>query len=132
MHAAKSLKDVYEDLQMFRGSVNDRFNAYFGQFREAAREFFESLDALRTSDLPSLRFEALVQIKAKSESVQERMHRRIYDEVTRGELSEVEISTLLNVNREVFVANHNTVLALADALLDIDSARDFASIPAAR
>ena len=132
VHAAKSLKDVYEDLQMFRGSVNDRFNAYFGQFREAAREFFESLDALRTSDLPPLRFEALVQIKAKSESVQERMHRRIYDEVTRGELSEVEISTLLNVNREVFVANHNTVLALADALLDIDSARDFASIPAAR
>ena len=132
VHAAKSLKDVYEDLQMFRGSVNDRFNAYFGQFREAAREFFESLDALRTSDLPPLRFEALVQIKAKSESVQERMHRRIYDEVTRGELSEVEISTLLNVNREVFVANHNIVLALADALLDIDSARDFASIPAAR
>ena len=132
VHAAKSIKDVYEDLQMFRGSVNDRFNAYFGQFREAAREFFESLDALRTADLPPLRFEALIQIKAKSESVQERMHRRIYDEVTRGELSEVEISTLLNVNREVFIANHNLVSALADALLDIDSARDFASIPATR
>ena len=131
VHAAKSVRDVYEDLQSFRGSVNDRFNAYFGQFREAAREFFESLDALRTSDLPPLRFEALVQIKAKSETVQERMHRRIYDEVTRDELSEVEISTLLNVNREVFVANHNIVLALADALLDSDSARDFASIPAA-
>ena len=132
VHAAKSIKDVHEDLQMFRGSVNDRFNAYFGQFREAAREFFESLDALRTAALPPLRFEALIQIKAKSESVQERMHRRIYDEVTRGELSEVEISTLLNVNREVFVANHNIVSALADALLDIDSARDFASIPATR
>ncbi|RZV37751.1 MAG: hypothetical protein EX272_04465 [Chromatiales bacterium] len=132
VHAAKSLKDVYEDLQMFRGSVNDRFNAYFGQFREAAREFFESLDALRTSDLAPVRFEALIEIKAKSESVQERMHRRIYDEVTRGELGEVEISTLLNVNREVFVANHNIVAALADAMLDIDAAGDFASIPAAR
>ncbi len=132
VHAAKSLKDVYEDLQMFRGSVNDRFNAYFGQFREAAREFFESLDALRTSDLPPVRFEALIEIKAKSESVQERMHRRIYDEVTRGELSEVEISTLLNVNREVFIANHNIVAALADAMLDIDAASDFASVPAAR
>ena len=132
VHAAKSLKDVYEDLQMFRGSVNDRFNAYFGQFREAAREFFESLDALRTSDLPPVRFEALIEIKAKSQSVQERMHRRIYDEVTRGELSEVEISTLLNVNREVFVANHNIVAALADALLDIDAASDYASIPAVR
>lgn len=132
VHAAKSMKDVYEDLQLFRGSVNDRFNAYFGQFREAAREFYESLDALRMSDLPSLRFEALIEIKAKSESVHQRMHRRIYSEVARDELSEVEISTLLNVNRELFVANHSLVTALADAMLNLEAASDFASIPAAR
>lgn len=132
VHAAKSIKDVHEDLQMFRASVNDRFNAYFGQFREAAREFYESLDSLQTSDLPSLRFAALIEIKGKSESVQQRMHRRIYDEVAREELSEVEISTLLNVNRELFVANYSLVSALADAMLDMDAASDFASIPAAR
>ncbi|MDH3621940.1 MAG: Na/Pi symporter [Gammaproteobacteria bacterium] len=132
VHAAKSMKDVYEDLQVFRGSVNDRFNAYFGQFREAAREFYESLDSLQTSDLPPLRFEALIEIKDKSESVHQRMHRRIYDEVAREELNEVEISTLLNVNRELFVANHSLVSSLADAMLDLDSASDFASIPAAR
>ncbi len=132
VNAAKSMKDVYEDLQLFQSSVNDRFNAYYGQFREAAREFYESLDALQTSDLPSLRFAALIEIKGKSESVQQRMHRRIYDEVARGELSEVEISTLLNVNRELFVANHSLVTALADALLDLDAASDFASIPASR
>jgi len=132
VNAAKSMKDVYEDLQLFQSSVNDRFNAYYGQFREAAREFYESLDALRTSDLPPLRFAALIEIKGKSESVQQRMHRRIYDEVARGELSEVEISTLLNVNRELFVANHSLVSALADALLDLDAAGDFASIPASR
>ncbi len=59
------------------------------------------------------------------------MRHRIYDEVSRGELSEVEISTLLNVNRELLVANQSLVSALADALLNMDSARDFASIPAA-
>lgn len=132
VHAAKSVKDVYEDLQMFRASVDDRFNAYFGQFREAAREFYGSLDSLQTSHSPSLRFAALIEIKGKSESVQQRMHRRIYNEVARGELSEVEISTLLNVNRELFVANHSLVSALADAMLNMDAASDFASIPAAR
>ena len=60
------------------------------------------------------------------------MHRRIYDEVSRGELSEVEISTLLNVNRELFVANQSLISSLADALLNMESAGDFASIPAAR
>ena len=132
VHAAKSIKDVYVDLKLFRGSVKDRFNAYFGQFREAAREFYEALKSLRTSDISSLRFEALVDIKGKSELVHNRMHRRIYDEVSRGELSEVEISTLLNVNRELFIANQSLVSALADALLESESASDFASIPAAR
>jgi phosphate:Na+ symporter len=132
VHAAKSMKDVYQDLELFRGSINDRFNAYFGQFREAAREFYEALSALRASDIPALRFEALVEIKVKSETVHNRMHRRIYDEVARGELSELEISTLLNVNREAFVASQSLISALADALLNMESASDFASIPAAR
>lgn len=132
VQAAKSMKDVHADLVLFRGSVNDRFNAYFGQFREAAREFYEALDSLRATDIPALRFEALVDIKSKSEAVHNRMRHRIYDEVARGELSEVEISTLLNVNRELLVASQSLVSALADSLLNMEAARDFASIPAAR
>jgi phosphate:Na+ symporter len=132
VQAAKSMKDVSADLELFRGSVNDRFNAYFGQFREAAREFYEALDSLRRSDIPAVRFETLVEIKNKSESVHNRMQHRIYNEVSRGELSEVEISTLLNVNRELLVASQSLVSALADALLSMDAAREFASLPAAR
>lgn len=131
VQAAKSMKDVHSDLELFRGSVKDRFNAYFGQFREAAREFFEVLDTLRKVEIPELRFEALVQIKNKAETLHSRMRHRIYDEVSRGELSEVEISTLLNVNRELLVANQSLVSALADALLNMESARDFATIPSA-
>ena len=132
VQAAKSMKDVHSDLELFRSSIKDRFNAYFGQFREAAREFFEALDSLEKLDLPALRFEALVEIKNKAESVHGRMRHRIYDEVARGELNEVEISTLLNVNRELLVANQSLVSALADTLLNMESASDFASIPAAK
>ena len=132
VHAAKSMKDTHLDLQAFEESVNDRFNAYLDQFREAVREFYELLGSLRGAELPALRFEALVELKNRSEKLHERMHRRIYDEVARGELSRVEISTLLNVNRELYVANQSLVSALADALLDMDAADDFASIPVAR
>ncbi|MBT8102429.1 MAG: Na/Pi symporter [Gammaproteobacteria bacterium] len=132
VQAAKSMKDIYADLELFRGSVNDRFNAYFGQFREAAREFYEALDSLRNSDVPAMRFESLVDIKKKSEDLHNRMRHRIYNEVSRGELSEVEISTLLNVNRELLVANQSLASALADALLNMESSRDFASLPTAR
>ena len=132
VHAAKSMKDTHHDLAAFEESVNDRFNAYFDQFRETLREFYELLAALKRAHLPALRFEALVELKNRGEKLHQRMHRRIYGEVERGELSQVEISTLLNVNRELYVANQSLVSALADALLDMDAADDFASIPVAR
>ncbi len=132
VHAAKSIKDVYPDLRQFHESVNDRFNAYYDQFRECAREFYEAFDNLRVADLPTLNFETLVEIKNKTEAIHQRMHKRIYREVARGELSEVEISTLLNVNRELYISHHSLLSALADALLDLESASDFASIPSMR
>lgn len=131
VHSAKSVKDIRQDLHLFRDSVNDRFNAYYHQFREIVREFYESMDSLEASELPALRFEGLVELKNKSEALHQRMHRRIYDEVERGELSRVEVSTLLNVNRELYVSNLSLISALADALLDMASADDFASIPSA-
>ena len=70
-------------------------------------------------------------VKNKGETLHDRMHRRIYDEVERGELGRGEISTLLNVNRELYVSNLSLISALADALLDMDSAEEFASIPSA-
>ncbi|MDX1517600.1 MAG: Na/Pi symporter [Woeseiaceae bacterium] len=131
VHAAKSIKDVRADLHGFEESVNDRFNAYADQFREAVREFYETYGALRHADIDTLRFEGLVQLKTKSEQVHERLHRRIYEEVRRGELSRIEISTLLNVNRELYVSNQSLISALADVLLRPDAADDFASIPVA-
>ena len=132
VQAAKNMKDVRGDLELFRGSVKDRFHSYFSQFREAAREFYEVLDSLIKADIPALRFGALVEIKNTAESIHRRMRHRIYDEVSRGDLSEVEISTLLNVNREILIANQSLISALADALLNRESVSDFASIPAAR
>ena len=132
VHAAKSMKDINDDLRLFHDSVNDRFNAYYNQFREAEREFYEALSSLRAADVPTHRFETLVEIKNKSEDIARRMHKRILREVSRGELSEVEISTLLNVNRELSTSHHSLLSALADALLDMESAADFASIPSMR
>jgi phosphate:Na+ symporter len=131
VHSAKGVKDIQHDLHGFRDSVNDRFNSYFHQFREIVREFYESLTSFRGIERPALRFERLVDAKNTSEALHERMQRRIYDEVERGELVRGEISTLLNVNRELYVSNLSLISALADALLDMESADEFASIPSA-
>ncbi len=129
VHSAKSIRDIDHDLERFRNSVNDRFNAYLGQFREGVREFYESASQLDAADNVRVRFEKLVALKRVVRDLHRRMHQRIYGEVERGELSRGEISTLLNVNREIYASNRSLVAALADTLLDEASAEDFASLP---
>jgi hypothetical protein len=57
------------------------------------------------------------------------MHADIYKEVARSQLTEVQISTLLNVNRELYLSNQGLLASLADVLLDVASAADYESIP---
>jgi phosphate:Na+ symporter len=129
VHAAKCLKDTHDDLHQFRESLDDRLNAWFGNFRNAVHEFYETLDRLRGVEEPSHRFASLVELKNKNEALHAKMHADIYHEVALGTLNEVQISTLLNVNRELYSSNHSLLASLADVLLDIESAADYESIP---
>ncbi len=129
VHAAKSLKDTHHDLDQFRESVDDRFNAWFGKFRGAAQGFFEAMHNLERAETPSHRFEILVELKNLNESLHSKMHAEIYQEVALDALSEVQISTLLNVNRELYHSNQSLLSSLADLLLDSESAADYESIP---
>ncbi|MDA0679172.1 MAG: Na/Pi symporter [Proteobacteria bacterium] len=129
VHAAKYLKDTHHDLQAFQESVDDHFNAWFGRFRDAADEFYESLSALSFAQSSSHRFEMLVELKSKNEEIHATLRKEIYREVTARELSELQISTLLNVNREFYLSSQSLLAALAEALLDTHGATDFESLP---
>jgi phosphate:Na+ symporter len=130
VHSAKYLKDTHQDLQSFQEAVDDRFNAWFGRFRDAADDFYEQLSALRAAQSPSHRFEMLVELKNRNEEIHVALHKDIHREVADDQLSEVQISTLLNVNREFYLSSQSLLSALADALLDTHSATDFESLPA--
>jgi phosphate:Na+ symporter len=129
VHSAKSLKDTHHDLKSFRESVDDRFNAWFGRFRDAVSSFYAESGALRNAETPSHRFEVLVALKNHNETLHASAHADIYQEVTLGHLEEVQISTLLNVNREIYSSNQSFLAALADILLDLKGATDYESIP---
>ena len=90
--------------------------------------FFKALNGLRKVDVDSLRFELLAELVAKNATMHDDMHKDIYQEATLGDLNAVEISTLLNVNREVFNSNQSLILAIAEASLTPDKAEDLASL----
>jgi phosphate:Na+ symporter len=130
VHSAKSIKDTRHDLRICRESINDRFNAFYGRFRTSVERFYFSLDGLRKATSQTHAFELLVDLKSFSESLHAAMHADIYKEIGHGQLEEKQISTLLNVNRELYLSNQSLLDAIADAILDMDSARDYESLPA--
>ena len=132
VHSAKSIKDTHHDLHFFRQSINDRFNAYYGKFRTSVERFYFSLDGLQKATTQSHAFELLVDLKSFSESLHAAMHAEIYREIGDGLLEENQISTLLNVNRELYLSSQSLLEAIADAVLDMESARDYESLPTQR
>ena len=131
VHSAKCLKDIHGDLHSFRESESDFFNAYYGRYRAALDGFYKKLNGLRSVDIESLRFEKLAELIAANSGIHDEMHQDIYREARLGDLNDLEISTLLNVNREVYTSNQSLVLAIADALLPPETADDLAALPGA-
>jgi phosphate:Na+ symporter len=131
VHSAKCLKDVHADMHSFRESESDFFNAYYGRFRLDLDTFYRAVNGLKNVDVDSVRFERLAELLAKNSTMHDEMHQNIYQEATLGDLNAVEISTLLNVNRELFTSNQSLILAIADATLAPDKSEDLASLKGA-
>ncbi len=130
VHAAKYLKDTHHDLQSFREAVDDHFNAWYSYFRNSAADFYDALSELQSASSSSHRFEMLVKLKRRNEEIHADLHGKIHKEVALDRLTDLQISTLLNVNREFYLSCQSLLAALSDALLDTHGATDFESLPA--
>ena len=87
------------------------------------------IGGLQAATSSSHRFEVLVSLKSRNEEIHQSLHADIVREVGVGKLSKVHISTLLNVNRELYLSNQSLLAALADVLLDVHGAADYEAIP---
>lgn len=84
---------------------------------------------MKSASSSSHQFEMLVEMETHNEAHHSALHAAIHEAVASDLLTEVQISTLLNVNRELYLSNQSLLSALAEALLDTHSATDFESIP---
>ena len=129
VHSAKTIRDTLHDLEEFSTSVNDTYHDYLRRFRDTAEHFYRHLDALRNMEGPSMCFEKLVEARRHNEELHRSMHESVYARVNADSLGTDEISTVLNVNRELFNANLGLLFAIADLMLDQHRAEDFRAIP---
>lgn len=117
MHAAKAFKDIHSDREELLQSGNDLKFSQFAHFSEAVRDSLacmaELLQAMEKADTQE-RLEAL---QRENRAQYLRMLEGIYRVTGPDRLPEKDVSTLQNMNREIFSAHRAMVQALGDFLL---------------
>lgn len=128
MHAAKSIKDITDNIsQLSRSSKSLKFD-FFTSFQLQTDQLNKTLVGwLQTENKP--RYAEILSTNKKIEANYTQLLNRFYQEASGTQLSEIEITTLINFSRECFSANRSMLMALKDLILNEVEATNFNDEP---
>lgn len=129
VHSAKSTKNVRHDLREFERSVSDYLAGLREWFRIELGRFYDRIDAVHDISQEDALAESLLELMKENNLLHDKLHQDIRRDALRHHLSDTEISTLLNVNREVYNSNREMILALKDCRLPPRRADEFMTLP---
>lgn len=129
MYSAKGIKDIRQDRKDFRDSAIDTKYEQYKLLQLQLREFYTGLNNLLAAGDKSSCFEELVRMMGQIRKDYEARMKDIYRYSEKATLEERDISTLLNVNREVYSSCKAIIFSLKDYLLTKSQAEDFDNIP---
>lgn len=128
MYAAKSFKDALPDKEQLHNSSNDIKFGFYNKTRDEVDQFSEKVIALMQSD-DYLYSKELASLYKSITGGYTATLQYLYKEGTAGHVSETEITTMLNFNREIFTAFKSLLFAIKDYLLDKEQSRYFDELP---
>jgi len=108
--AAKCLKDVRHNLVNFRHSSRDQINNYYLFLSDFMKRFYQELNDLWDIS-PEEAADKLLALHKDNDQFHNKFLEKIYADVGQYPILEVDLSTLLNVNRELFTSNRNLLKA---------------------
>jgi len=129
MYAAKNIRDAQLDIGQIRNSSNDIKYNFYGQSREKLLNFYRQAEQLLKLENGEKRFEALTALyHSVTTGYSETLH-LLYKENLASRVSEIEISTLINFNRELYTFFKSVLFGLKDFLLTTKEAEYFEGLP---
>jgi phosphate:Na+ symporter len=128
MASLKEVKNIRHNVKEFVDSSNDAKHGLYLFLKGHLHEFYLSLHKLFLSPNNTSHFEQLADLLQENRQIHDKFLAELYAQIERKKLSDIEISTMLNVNREVLQANRFILLAIKDILLDNREAENFNSV----
>jgi phosphate:Na+ symporter len=128
MYAAKSFKDALPDKEQIHNSSNDIKFEFYNKTRQEVEKFCERIFHLMQSE-EHLHSKELASLYKSVTVGYTSTLQYLYKEGTAGHVSETEITTMLNFNREIFTAFKSLLFAIKDYLLDKEQSKYFDELP---
>jgi phosphate:Na+ symporter len=129
MHAAKGFKDINHNKNELLQSGNDLKFEQFAHFSRIIHKNLEQLSVLMNNtnkaDIINELQEQLSQIQADYKELLD----SIYSNAGNKALLEKDISTLQNMNRELYSANKSLIYAISDFMLDNNKSEEVKNLP---
>ncbi len=129
MQSCKALKDVHHNLAEFGDSPHGTLNDYLEHFRSVMTSFYADLFRLQSEADTQVSFEEIVETIQRVHVAHDHLHGQIYTDISKRLVRENEISSLLNVNREILNSNIALLMALKDFHLDAEQAKAVGRLP---
>lgn len=129
MYAAKNIHDARHDIEQVRNSSNDVKYGFYLRSKEKILNFYEQVQAMLSDDAGKNHFESLTALyRSVTSGYSDNLH-LLYKESITNRVNEVEITTLINFNRELYTSFKSVLFGLKDYLLTTKEADYFDTLP---
>lgn len=128
MYGAKNMKDIQHDIEHLSNSSNDVKYDFFIAAKGKADSFYSQC-ILILDNPESANFESLSQLYNSVQENYTQSLKTLYEETLTHKISDTEISTILNFNRELYSSFKALVMALKDYILNEEQAAYFDGLP---
>ncbi|HEY8690379.1 MAG TPA: Na/Pi symporter, partial [Chitinophagaceae bacterium] len=127
IYAAKSMKDGWQDAEMLRNSSNDSKYDFYRQTSKKVEIFYTKVSKVILPEADY--FKELVNLFKEVEDGYTQTLNGLYRQDFMKKLSDMEISMLINFNRQIYTSFKAMVLAVKDYFLNEKEADYFDALP---
>lgn len=127
IHAVKSIKDISSNVTNLSNSSKDIKYQFFLQQQKEMQELYRKLNVFLNSDNETV----FTLLKKQFEIIQKNYTAALntfYADVQMNPIGDIDMTTVINFNREIFTSNKAMFMAVKDILLDEKEAQNFNEI----
>lgn len=128
MHSVKSVKDIGTNITNLRHSSKDIKYNFFMHNKQETEALYRQFNGLINHEMSST-FDNLQYIFNSIEGNYTSALNNFYTEAQNAPLEKIDITTIINFNRELFTSNKAMLMAVKDFLLKEKQAQEFNEVP---